>query len=125
MTIPIEVVFHNMAHSAAVESSIHERAAKLERFGDMIKHLRVTVEAPPKQHNKGIMYHITIDITVPDVEIIVNHDPQLNHAHEDVYVAIHDAMNSARRQLEEYDMKRRGKVKTDRQASTLPGHLLD
>ncbi len=41
-----------------------------------------------------------IDITVPGAEIAVSRDSGLDHAHEAVCVAMSDAFNAARRQLE-------------------------
>lgn len=111
MQTPLQVVFHNMEPSAAVEANIRERASKLERFSDKITSFRVTVEAPHKHHHKGNIYHIALDIVVPDAEIVVSRNPHANHAHEDVYVAVRDAFNSARRKLEDYEARRRGKVK--------------
>ena len=101
LNIPIQIEFHNMAHSVAVESNIRERAAGLDRFGEMIRQFRVTVEAPQKHQDTCSMYHVKIDITVPDSVFAVSHDPQLHHANEDVFVAIHDALNSAQHLLEE------------------------
>ena len=112
MQTPLQIVFHNMEPSAAVEANIRERAAKLERFSDKITRCRVTVEAPHKHHHKGNIYHIAVDIDVPDTEIVASRNPQQNHAHEDIYVAIRDAFKCARRQLEQYERKRRGNVKT-------------
>ena len=112
MQIPLQVVFHNMEPSAAVEANIRERAQKLERFSDKITSFRVTVEAPHRHHHKGNIYHIALDIVVPDAEIVVSRNPHENHAHEDAYVAVRDAFNSARRKLEDYEARRRGKVKS-------------
>ena len=47
-----------------------------------------------------------IDIGVPGNEIVVNH----NHD-EDVYVAMRDAFDAAKRQLEDYARKIRGDTK--------------
>jgi ribosome-associated translation inhibitor RaiA len=112
MQIPVQVVFHNMEPSAALEANIRERAQKLERFSDKITSFRVTVEAPHRHHHKGNIYHIALDIVVPDAEIVVSRNPHENHAHEDAYVAVRDAFNSARRKLEDYEARRRGKVKS-------------
>lgn len=120
MLLPLQIVFHNMEPSDAVEANIKERASKLDRFSDKITRCRVTVEAPHKHHHKGNIYHVAIDITVPEAEIVVSRNPQDNHAHEDVYVAIRDAFNGARRQLEDYERKRRGNVKHHATASSLP-----
>jgi len=54
---------------------------------------------------------VRIDITVPDREIVISRDPGRHHAHEDPYVAIRDAFNAARRQLENYNQKRQQHVK--------------
>ena len=120
MQTALQIVFHNMEPSAAVEANIRERVSKLERFSDKITSLRVTVEAPHKHHHKGNIYHIAIDIAVPDAEIVVSRNPHDNHAHEDVYVAIRDAFNSARRMLEDYEARRRGKVKNHPTARPVP-----
>lgn len=123
MQIPLEVVFRNMDHSDAVEAAVRERIEKLERFTQEILRCKVTVEAPHKHHAKGNIYHVTIDLHVPGAEIVVNRNPDKNHAHEDVYVAIRDAVNAANRQLQDYVRVRRGKVKAHE--SPLHGKIIE
>jgi len=62
---------------------------------------------PHKHHQQGKQFNVRIDIGVPGSEIVVNRD----HA-EDVYVALRDAFDAAKRQLEDYARKMRGDVKT-------------
>ncbi|MGD8339760.1 MAG: HPF/RaiA family ribosome-associated protein [Gammaproteobacteria bacterium] len=111
MTIPLEIVFRNMDHSDSVASAVEDRIGKLDRFAPHIMRCRVTVEAPHKHHAKGNIYHVSIDMHVAGTEIIVNRDPSKDHAHEDVYVAIRDAVNAAGRQLQDYVRQSRGKIK--------------
>lgn len=111
MKLPVEIVFKNLDPSAAIEAKIRERAEKLGVFYDQIMSCRVVVEAPHKHHHTGKLYRILIDLTVPDDELIVSRTPDLNHAHEDLYVAIRDAFDAMRRQLEDYARRRRLKVK--------------
>lgn len=111
MQIPLEVSFRNMESSAAVETDVREKAAKLERYFDRITSCRVVVEAPHQHQRKGKLYEVRIDITVPGREIAVTHQGPKNHAHEDVYVAVRDAFNAAARQVEDHARKVRGKVK--------------
>jgi len=111
MQIPLKITFNNMEPSPAVEAAIREKAEKLERFADAITSCRVTVEAPHQHHHKGNLYSIKVDVTLPGKEIVSNRNPAEHHAHEDVYVAIRDAFNAERRQLEDYLRIRRGKVK--------------
>lgn len=121
MQIPLQVTFRNLEHSDFIEAAIKEKADKLEQFADKITSCRVVIEAPHKHHNKGVIYRVKIDITLPGKEIVVNHHSDEHHAHEDVYVAIRDAFNAARRQLEDYVRQRRGEVKThDSGAPTIP-----
>ena len=41
----------------------------------------------------------------------MNREPGLDHAHEDVYVAVRDAFDAARRRLEDYVRRRHLQVK--------------
>jgi len=107
----IEIAFRNIERSPAIEAFIRERAEKLDRFYDQIMGVHVVVEAPHKHHRQGKQYSIRIDLTVPDEELVVTHNPDENRAHEDVYVSIRDAFDAMRRRLEDYARLRRGKVK--------------
>ncbi len=107
MQLPIRISFHGMDASPAVESRIHELAAKLEQFHDRITRCDVAVEQPHHRHQKGNQWHVRIDMTVPGHEIVVSHDPGKDEDHEDVYVALRDAFAAARRQLEDYVHKQR------------------
>jgi ribosomal subunit interface protein len=111
MKTPLQIVFRNLERSDSLEAAIKERVEKLERFSDHIIRCKVTVEAPHKHHAQGNVYHVAIHLHVPGKEILVNRDPNENHAHEDVYVAIRDAFNAASRQLEDYIRISRGKTK--------------
>jgi ribosome-associated translation inhibitor RaiA len=112
MDIPLQIEFRNMDRSAAIETAIEERCKKLERFAGDVMRCKVTVEAPHRHHAKGNLYHVSIDLHVPGAEIVVNRDPSRNHAHEDPYVAVRDAVSAAARQLQDYVRVRRGKIKT-------------
>ena len=112
MQLPLQITFRDMEPSEAVEANIRERAAKLDRFYNHIMSCRVVVESPHSHHNKGRLFEVHIDVTVPDGELMVNHGHHhKGHSHEDVYVAIRDAFAALRRQLEDYVQKRRGKTK--------------
>ena len=111
MQIPLEIRFHNVDHSPAVEAAIREHAAKLEQFADQITRCRVTVEAPHKHHQQGNLYTVRVDVHYPGGEIVVARDPSAHQAHEDVYVALRDAFKAARRQLQDRVRVQRGQVK--------------
>ncbi len=108
MKIPLQITFRNMPHSDAVEARIREVARRLEKFHDRITRCSVVVAEAHRRGHKGKLYNVRIDITVPGGEIVVNRDAGLDHAHEDMYVAIRDAFKAARRQLEDRVRRRSG-----------------
>ena len=112
MRQPLQITFRDIPRSDAVEAKIREKAAKLDVFYDQIMACQVVIEAPHGHHHQGYLYHVRIDLTVPNGEIVINRDPADNHAHEDAYVAIRDAFDAARRKLQDYARKQRGDVKS-------------
>ncbi len=116
MQIPLQISMRDIPRSEAIESHIREKVDKLEQFYDRMTSCRVTLEMPHKHKHQGKLMNVRIDITLPQGEINVN-----RHANEDAYVAIRDAFDAARRQLEDYARKQRGKVK--RHAEPLHGHV--
>jgi ribosomal subunit interface protein len=111
MQVPLEIRFHNMDRSAAIEDDIRERAKKLERFAEDIVSCRVTVEAPHRRRRQGHLYRVSVDIRVPGGEVVASRDPGADHSHEDAHVAVRDAFDAARRQLQDLVRARRGDVK--------------
>ncbi|HXJ34067.1 MAG TPA: HPF/RaiA family ribosome-associated protein [Candidatus Eisenbacteria bacterium] len=112
MQLPLEITYRNVPSSPAIEAAIREKAAKLEAFYDRITSARVVVETPHRQHRQGTLFHVRIDLRVPGRQMIVSRAPAAHHAYEDVYVAIRDAFDDAKRQLEDYARETRGTVKT-------------
>jgi ribosomal subunit interface protein len=111
MKLPLQVVFRNMGPSDAIETRIRERVEALERFYEHIMSCRVVVELHHRHHHQGNLYHVRVDIKVPDDELVASRERDLHQAHEDVYAAIRDAFDAVRRQLEDYIRRRRGHVK--------------
>lgn len=122
MRIPLEVTFRHMEPSAAAEAKIAEKVAKLEQFYSHLSRCHVIIEAPHEHSRQGKLFHVSIDMTVPGGELLVTrgHHHQ-SHAHEDVYVAIRDAFDAAKRRLEEYGRQQRGDVKHHERASREAG----
>jgi len=112
MKLPLQVTFRNMAPSDAVEAKVRERVAQLERFCESIMSCRVVVEQHHRHHHQGNLFHVRVDLKVPDAELVASREPAEHHAHEDVYVSVRDAFDEIRRQLEDYMRRRRVDVKT-------------
>lgn len=109
--MPLQIVFRYMDPSPALEARIRQRAEEFDQFFDRIIMCRVAVECQHRHHQQGKLFRVRIDLTVPGREIVVSRDTGANHAHEDAHVAVRDAFDAARRQLEDHARDRRGEVK--------------
>ena len=118
MQLPLQITFRHMDSSEAVAARIRERAGEFERFFDRIISCRVVVECRHPRRQHGNLFRVRIDLKVPGRAIAVGRDPAAHQAHEDIYVAIRDAFDAARRVLEDHVRERRGEMKTH----TVPDH---
>lgn len=111
MSFPLHIAFRNMNASASAEALVRQRAAELEQFSDRISACRVVLDCPHRQNQMSRLYRVHIDLVVPGGTIVVNRDAGSNHAHDDLQVAIRDAFDTARRQLQDHERKRDGAAK--------------
>jgi ribosomal subunit interface protein len=114
MQTPVQITVRDVPHSDALDTRIRDKAAKLEEFHPRITSCRVTVEELHKHHHQGRHFQVNVDVRVPGREVVANRA----HA-EDVYVALRDAFDAAKRQLDEIVRLKRVdiKVRDDREAS--------
>jgi ribosomal subunit interface protein len=101
MHVEPQISFHGMDQSPAIEQRALERIERLERFHDRIVSCQVKIEAPHRHGHHGKIYRVSIDVHVPGTAIAVSNAHELNHAHEDVYVALRDSFDAAERRLED------------------------
>jgi ribosomal subunit interface protein len=106
MKIPLQITFHNIKNSEAVGQYIQKKTQKLNNIYSDIASCRVVIEMPHKHHSQGNQFIVNIDLGVPGHQIIINQDH-----HEDVYVALRDAFDVVKRQLEDYVYQHRHEIK--------------
>jgi ribosomal subunit interface protein len=111
MLLPVQVTFRHMDPSPAVEARARELASRLERFYDPITSCRVVLDTPPAHRHKGGPFSVRVKVTVPGDELFSTSDNEPEGRHTDAYVALNDAFDDMRRQLEDYARKQRGDVK--------------
>ena len=107
MFLPLQITLRNLSHSDALDALIRERVEKLNSFHPRISRCRVTVELAG--HSQGKQFIVRVSVKVPGAEIAV--DRQHN---EDAHVAVREAFDAARRQLEDHIRLQRGDVKLHR-----------
>lgn len=102
MKLPLQITSRNVSLSENAEQTIREKAAKLDQFCDQIMGCRVLVESPHNHQQHGNQYNVRVDITVPGSEIVIKREEN-----EDLYVAIRDAFDAARRKVKEHASKQK------------------
>ena len=94
MNIPIQITVRDFELPEAARTAIQEKVEKLDTFYEKIMSCRVVVETPHRRQQKGVLYNVRIDMGIPGADLVVKREP-----HEDLYVAIREAFDAARRQL--------------------------
>jgi ribosomal subunit interface protein len=106
MQLPVRIVSRDLYLSKHLETTIHEKASKLDTFYSRITRCQVVIESQTHHHWKSPSYKVRIDLSVPGAELVVNH-----HENQDLKIAIRDAFDAAKRQLQSYARQQRGDVK--------------
>jgi ribosome-associated translation inhibitor RaiA len=102
----LNIQFHGMEASEAVEAKAREFVDKLDAMAPDLMACRVNIDLEQKHKTQGRPFGVRIDLTLPGHELVVN-----KVQNEDVYVALRDAFDSMKRQLDEVVRKRRGQEK--------------
>jgi cold shock CspA family protein len=128
MLLPVQVTFRNIPNPAGLEDYVQQEAAKLERFYNRISSCRVIVERPQRAASSKL-FHVRIDLGVPNGELVIKHTPSLHSTLQDTQQeksrpearavlvlkdprrAIHDAFEEMRRRLQDYARCRRREIK--------------
>lgn len=117
MKQPMELRFLGMEPSAAVEAAARDKVAKLDQFCRDLMACRVTIELLHKHKHQGRPFAVRVDVTLPGRELSVD-----RVQHEDVYVALRDAFDDMKRQLE--DVVRRVRRQEKAHPSLLHGQVV-
>jgi ribosome-associated translation inhibitor RaiA len=116
---PLQITFHQMPPSEALEADVRGRVAELEAVYDRITRCRVVVDVPHRHHQQGRRFRVGIELGVPGGHIVVGRAPDDDAAHEDAFLAVRDAFRATRRQLEDYVRRQRGEIKSHEPAAPI------
>ncbi|HEX6143759.1 MAG TPA: HPF/RaiA family ribosome-associated protein [Geminicoccaceae bacterium] len=113
MQEPLQITFHNLDHSDALEARVRDRAARMERYYDGVIGCRVSIEGPHKQPHKSTLA-ISITVHVPGRDLVASREGRLHEvdARQEASGIVNEAFDAIDRQLEEFSQKQRRDVKT-------------
>jgi putative sigma-54 modulation protein len=115
MTIPVEVHFHGIEKSDAIEQRIREKVAKLEKHFQRMTSCRVGIEAPQRTPQKPKVFQIKIEIGMPRRKpIVISHERVGSHAGEELCLAIREAFEVAMRKVDDTAARIGQRSKLDR-----------
>ncbi len=133
--VPLQITFHRAEVIPDVEELIRAEAAKLERYHPRIISCRVKIEQEGGRQ-KGNLWNVRVDITVPGGEIVVKSEPSLSGTarhtkqasirkgmeirceRQILERAVREAFQAARRQLQDFAQKQRGDTKRTQKPQT-------
>jgi ribosomal subunit interface protein len=123
MATQVEVHFHGVEKSEAVEQRVREKVAKLKKHFTQMTSCRVAVEVPQRKADRPKVYQIKIEIGVPRrAPVIVSHERTGSHANEDLPLAIREAFEAALRKVDGMSAKltQRSRIERGRRRPSLP-----
>jgi cold shock CspA family protein len=108
-----------MDSSPAIEAEIAAKVAMLARFFGRTLGCEVVVEAPAHASRKGKAVGVRLEVFVPGgPPVVVSHPHHDRSDHDDPHVALRDAFNAAKRQLQDRARRQRGEVKVHAEPPT-------
>lgn len=118
MDTPIDIEFNGLERSEAIATHIEEKVAKLKKLFERMSNCRVVIEVPhrnPARATKSKVYRVKLEISIPAHKpILVTHERDDDHTHDDIMLAIRDAFAAAERQAKVMNRKLTAPAKTER-----------
>ena len=121
METPLEIRFHNIVASDAIENQIHEHADRLARLHPHMTGMRIRVELPHQHQHSGNICEVHIEMALPGYKLAITHaphHPEERYARPNLETSLRDAFSVAERKLKE-EVDRRGPKSRGRKASAL------
>ncbi|MFO8027098.1 MAG: HPF/RaiA family ribosome-associated protein [Opitutales bacterium] len=103
MQEPLEISFNDVEKTPRLESLVHEKAERLEKFSDELISCHVDVAQPHAHPDSGSGYRVRIDLRVPPKDQLVAHEHSSHgNIHDTVETVVRRAFDAIERQLKEH-----------------------
>ena len=101
MATAIDIHFHGIERSEAIEALVRRKVRKLERHFGRMTSCRVVLEAPHRSPEKPKVFQIKIELGVPRRRpIVVCHEREGSHANAELPLAIRGSFEAALRKVD-------------------------
>jgi ribosomal subunit interface protein len=97
----IQIIVRSITASPTIDYHVIKYFEKINKIYPKISNCRVVIDAPQRHKNKGKMFSINIDITIPGKELVCRKQNQ------NLYVAIRDGFSAIEKLLEKSTKKRK------------------
>ena len=108
MPFPLALSFQRVQRSGSLEDRARKLAQRLNRFSNRISECRMMLEARDEPGKVSVTYAVIIELALPGAHIHADSLHVDGSGHADIYLALRDAFNNARRQLQ--GLRRRSPV---------------
>ena len=116
LDVPFQVTYRGLDPSRSITYLLQKRVAWLAHFSRQLMSCRILVEAPPYLH-QGNLFSVRIHLQLAGAVVDVSRRSPLHSADKDVHVCIREAFDEARRELEDYERRRRRDIKSSERKS--------
>ncbi len=123
MSGTVEVSFHGIEKSDAVEQQVRDRIAKLKKYFGRMTSCRVAIEVPQRTPEKPKVYQVKIEIGVPRrAPVVVSQERTGSHANVELPRVIRDAFEAAVRKVDGMSAKisQRSRIERSRRRPISP-----
>ena len=115
MDTPVEIHFHGIEKSEAIEERVRWKVSKLEKHFGRMTRCRVVLEAPHRSPTTPKVFQIKVEISLPRRQpIVVSHEREGSHASEELLLALRDAFEAALRKVDGEAAKMSQRTKLER-----------
>lgn len=104
----LTLTFRHIDRTGALEDRARKLGSRLKHFSERIMHCHMTLEGPASRHDSGAPYLVKIDLNVPGAQIHADSLHADGAGHKDIYLALRDAFNNAKGQLQDLRRHRYG-----------------
>lgn len=112
MIRPVEIHFHDVPHSDALEEHIRELAGHLDRFHSNITACVVHLEQPHRHRSNKAGFRVGIEVVIPHQgELTVSKSSDHHEVHDNFYQVVDEAFEAMVKRLKRITAKARGEVK--------------